>query len=114
MKTKMIVAVAALGFGTFTGCGGVEDAELSGSDAVQSVEQALCESPPTGMCEPGTVAATPAGQTCNHFGWNFTWTCMEKFPSTSGCFLWRCSSTGTWSWKKIGGDCTTATANYCS
>jgi len=111
---KMIVAVAALGFGTLVGCGSVEDAELAETGEVQSVGQALCESPPTGNCEGGVASPTPAGETCNHYGWAFTWTCMEKFPSTSGCYLWKCSSTGTWSWKKISGNCTTATANFCS
>jgi hypothetical protein len=110
---KMIVAVTALGFGTLAGCG-VQDVEPSESGAVQSVEQALCESPPTGSCEPGTAAPTPAGLTCNHYGWSFTWTCAEKFPSSSSCYLWRCSSTGNWSWKKISGSCASATTNFCS
>ncbi|HEX8705158.1 MAG TPA: hypothetical protein VF815_40375 [Myxococcaceae bacterium] len=111
---KMIIAVAALGFGTLVGCGGVEDAQLSETGELQSVTQALCESPPTGNCEPGTAAAVTPGLTCAHYTWSYTWTCMEKFPTTNKCLLWKCSSGGAWASKGVSGHCDTfRTSPYC-
>jgi hypothetical protein len=109
---KVLVAFSVLSFGTLIGCGGVEGAEPT--EAVQSVEQSLCESPPTGICEGGVAYQVPAGLTCNHFGFAFTWTCQEKNRNPSPCVLFHCSGSGTWSTKTISGSCANATTNYCS
>lgn len=112
---KMIIAVAALGFGTLVGCGGVEDAELSETGELQSVTQALCESPPLNDCVDGTALATPAGKTCNHYTWSYTFTCQKK-SDPNFCKLWKCSSGGSWSSKTVTGACSTfnsSTSPWC-
>lgn len=112
MKMQLIIAVAALGFGTLVGCGGVEDAETG---EMQSVTQALCESPPTNDCVDGTVLATPVGKTCTHFTWTYISTCQQK-SDPNFCKLWKCSSGGTWSSKTVTGACSTfnsSTTSYC-
>ena len=111
MKMHLIVAVAALGFGTLVGCGGVEDAELSESGELQSVSQGLCQSPPTGDCA-DTPVAVPTGLTCSHYGWNYKFTCAKKL--SSACKLFKCTTGEVWSAKDVSGSCSTFhTSPWC-
>jgi len=111
--TKILVALSMLSFGLI-GCGGIDAAEESApADGLESVTQALCSTPPpTGGCEENSMAPTPAGETCNHFGFAFEYTCEERVGSS--CVLWRCTSAGLWTKKDIGMTCPQATATYCS
>jgi len=111
--TKILVAFSMLSFGLL-GCGGIDAAEgAPQADAFESVEQALCSSPPpTGGCEANSMAAVPAGQTCNHYDFAFEYTCERLVGS--GCVLWRCTSGGYWTNKTIGMTCADATTLYCS
>lgn len=111
--TKVLVAFSMLSFGLL-GCGGIDAAEESAQeDTFESVSQGLCGPiPPTGGCEPDSMTATPENQTCNHFGFAFTFTCEQAVGSS--CLLWRCTSGGYWTSKAIGMTCPQATAGYCS
>lgn len=113
MKTmKILVAFSMLSFGLL-GCGGIDAAEEAAqADTFESVEQALCSSPPpTGGCEENSMTAVDATKTCNHFGFDFTYTCEQRVGSS--CMLWRCTSGGYWAYKNIGMNCGLATATYC-
>ncbi len=82
-------------------------------DSLEIVEQALCSSPPpTGDCEANSLAETPAGETCNHYDFAFTYTCERLVGS--GCHLWRCTSGGFWARKTIGYTCPQSTDLFCS
>jgi hypothetical protein len=111
MKTvKSFVAFAALSLGSLTGCGGVEDAEPAGQDTLQSVEQAVCSSPPySGGCS-GSMHMVSPSLTCTASGLTFTYYC----PYLSSCMVLGCVGT-VWDYRIVPGYmCENLGQNYCT